>query len=904
MKLQTRIARSLGPFVLLVLVAIFLFNYLIIHRILNENALQELRNTEKNMYRAVEAQLSTAIHNYLRGITEHNLSVIQKRYAEVQQGRLTQQEAINLIHQHFNEQQVGTSGYPVAVRKQDGRLFLALHPYLKDQECTDTDGCRQWDKVKNGYTEYDWKNPADNSSRKKAAYVREFKPWHWIIGVSSYRDEFVDLINIKDLENLLAPVRINKSGYFAVFDAQGRLLVHPALSSTHGSQSMQDQAQVIFKQLKDSKSGYLTYSWKNPSDRKPRLKYAFIEHLHEFGWYLVATGYLSEIAEPFQIVRNVTLVMILVAALVLFVLIFRLSRSLSLPLLQLKQGIKAFDEKKIQFHWSPHKVDEIDVLGDAFARMTRQITRNLEELRQSNQQLVLAEQQTRENRALLESTIDSMPSVIIGVDAQLTVTQWNRTAEQVTGRNREQVHLQPLIEVYPEIVPYREDLARSLRINKTCVIATSLEENAGKTLYRDITIFPLLSHGLKGAVLRIDDTTERVEMEQRLQQSQKMDAIGHLAGGMAHDFNNMLGGILGAADALRLRLGEKELPLINNIRVAAERAGELIRNLLAFARKDQVALAPVNMAQMIMETVEILKRTLDKKITISHDLVAQVSRIMGDRGQLQSALINLGINAGQAMPDGGELSFITRIRHLDQGYCDHSPFSLLPGRYLQIEVRDSGTGIAKKHLKRIFEPFFTTKSESQGTGLGLAAVYGTVQQHQGEVLVESTLGRGTVFTLHLPLLSEEAVEREVDAPLAIAGQGTILIVDDEPVIRLAVRFMLEGMGYTVHEAENGKMGIECYQQHQGTIDLVLLDMVMPVMDGSECFRRLKDFDPEVRVIIASGFTREADFGRLLQEGLTGFIRKPYTLEQLSELLHRILDASAEKETPALSPNQG
>jgi len=895
MKLQTKIALSLGPFVLLVMGAIFLFNYTFIHRIITDNALHELRNTEKNMYRAVQSQLSTAISSYLRGITEQNLAYVQKRYEEVQQGKLRELEAKEIIYQYFKEQKVGTSGYPVAVRKQDSKLFLELHPFIRGQECTETEGCRQWDTVQNGYTEYDWKNPFDNSYRKKAAYVRAFKPWNWVIGASSYRDEFVDLINIKDLEQLLTPVRINRSGYFTVFDTQGRLLVHPELHDVLSHQAQLSQAKAVFDKLKTSKDGYLTYQWQNPSDSTPRAKYAFIERLPDFNWYLVATGYLNEIDEPFERVRNATLIMIVVAALVLFILIYRLSHDLSQPLLRIEQGIKAFDEKNTRFQWLPHNVQEINVLGEAFSRMTDELTQTIKDLQESNQQLALSERKALENQALLESTIDSMPSTIIGVDAQLRVTQWNNTAEQLTGRKRELVHLHPLIDVYPELQPFVEKIVHSLNINKTSVIATSFQEGSGKTRYNEITIFPLLSHGLKGAVLRIDDTTERVEMEQRLRQSQKMDAMGHLAGGMAHDFNNMLGGILGAADVLRLRLGAEDLPLINNIRIACERAGELIRNLLAFARKDHVALGSINMGQMVIETVEILKRTLDKKITINRSLAAQPTLVRGDRGQLQSALLNLGINAGQAMPEGGHLSFTTKTHNLDQEYCDLSSFTLQPGAYLQLEVRDDGTGISEEHIKRIFEPFYTTKTKEQGSGLGLAAVYGTVLQHHGEILVESALGSGTIFTLHLPLLTDENREDEPGTREVFPGKGNILLIDDEPVIRLAVRFMLEGMGYTVQEAENGREGVEYYQQHAETIDLVLLDMVMPVMDGSECFRRLKAINPLVRIVIASGYTRDADFGSLSQEGLAGFIRKPYSLEQLSELLHNLLPTES---TPA------
>lgn len=896
MKLQTKITLSLGPFVLLVLTALFLFNYTIIHRILIENAQQELQTTEKNMYRAVQALLSTAINNYLRGIAESNLAYVQQRYQEFSQGLLSEQQAKDAIQRHFNEQKVGTSGYPVAVLRQESKLYLDLHPYLKGEDCTDTQGCRQWENVGNGYTEYDWKNPADNSFRKKAAYVIEFKPWNWFIGASSYRDEFVDLIDIKDLDHLLSPVRINRSGYFAVFDADGQLLVHPELSAAGNRDQLKEQAKAIFDQLKSSNNKYLTYTWKNPSDQEPRLKYAFIERLQDFDWYLVATGYLSDIDEPIQPLRDITLTLIIVAGLLLFFLIFRLSRTLTLPLLQLEQGIKAFDENKIRFGWHPHKVHEINILGDAFSRMTEQLTQTIDDLQASNRQLALSEQQTRESRALLESTIDSMPSIIIGVDAQLRVTLWNNTAQQLTGRSREQVALQPLAEAYPDMRHHLDELAHSLQINKISTLSSSFSDNSGRVQSREMTIFPLLSHGLKGAVLRIDDTTQRVEMEQRLRQSQKMDAIGHLAGGMAHDFNNMLGGILGAADALRMRTNPAELPLIDNIRIAAERAGELIRNLLAFARKEHVALGPVDLGQTVVDTVEILRRTLDKKVTILHDLVPQPTLVMGDRGQLQSILLNMGINAGHAMANGGTLSFTTNLCNFDLEYCNRSPFALTPGPFLQIRIRDTGSGIATEHLKRIFEPFFTTKTEEKGTGLGLAAVYGTVQQHHGEILVESSPGKGTIFTVHLPLLAGEVPEQGPASAAAVSGHGNILIIDDEPVIRLAVRFMLEGLGYTVHEAENGSAGIDFYMQHQEDIDLVILDMVMPAMDGNECFRRLKAIDPSVRVIIGSGFTRDADFDSLNKEGLTGFLRKPYTLEQLSGLLHQVLQSESDDGT--------
>jgi PAS domain S-box-containing protein len=887
MKMQSKIALYLGPFVLAVVTALFLLNYHVVGQLLTGNAQQELVQIEKSMHRAAQSLLSTAINNYLRGITEKNIDFIKARYTDYQQGRLTEDQAKEAVQAHFNTQTVGKSGYLVAVKQDHDHLFLDIHPYQRGQDCTETEGCRQWDKVRNGYTEYDWKNPFDNSYRKKAAYVIEFPPWNWIVGASSYRDEFIDLVKIEDLEQLIAPVRINRSGYFAVFNENGRLLIHPELKTTPAQDFPFEQVKEIFTRLRASTDGYLTYRWKNPSEQEARLKYAFIEKLEGFNWYLVATGYISEVHEPLLPLRHLTLLLVAVASVVLVPLIYHLSRQITEPLLTLERGVTSFDNQGTALRWQRRSIHEINVLGNAFARMTQQLSQTIADLQTKNEQLAISEQETRESRALLDSIINSMPSVIIGLDPHLRVTQWNSKAEHLTRLPAHAVHLRPLEEVFPRIGPHVDTIRHSIETNHVRVIPSHHEDAGGKRHHSEMTVYPLLSHGLRGAVLRIDDTTERVEMEQRLRQSQKMDAVGHLAGGMAHDFNNMLGGILGAADVLRLRVGADEVPLVQTISTAAERSSELIRKLLSFARKEHVALAPVDMHQVIADTAALLQRTLDKRITIEQQCAPQRALVMGDRGQLQSSLLNMGINAGQAMPAGGTLTFSTSLVTFDDQYCQRSSFPLRPGAYVRIEIRDTGTGISREHLKRIFEPFFTTKAQDKGTGLGLAAVYGSVQQHQGEILVDSEPGRGTVFTLHLPLTEAPQPEEPAHAE-PVAGEGEILIIDDEPVIRIAVRFMLEGLGYTVHEAENGQAGVEFYRQHGHRIDLVLLDMLMPVMDGTECFRHLKALNPAVRVVIASGFTRDADLGGLLDEGLCGFIRKPYTLEQLSVTLHRIL----------------
>jgi CheY-like chemotaxis protein len=268
---------------------------------------------------------------------------------------------------------------------------------------------------------------------------------------------------------------------------------------------------------------------------------------------------------------------------------------------------------------------------------------------------------------------------------------------------------------------------------------------------------------------------------------------------------------------------------------------------------------------------------------------------MGDWSQLQNSLLNIGINAGHAMPDGGTLTFSTANIELEEMYCANAPFDITPGTYLQVTVRDTGCGIAKENLKRIFEPFFTTREINKGTGLGLAAVYGAVQQHKGAITVYSEIGHGTEFSIYLPLAHHREAVTRIPEEL-VFGDGCILVVDDEPVVRITAKSMLERLGYSVLEAENGKEGLEVYTQHQQHISLVLLDMLMPIMDGTSCFFHLKAVNPEVKVIISSGFTRAADLVNLKENGLCNFIRKPYSMTQISQVIAQALNRPAAQPT--------
>jgi len=377
----------------------------------------------------------------------------------------------------------------------------------------------------------------------------------------------------------------------------------------------------------------------------------------------------------------------------------------------------------------------------------------------------------------------------------------------------------------------------------------------------------------------------RDSIQSQLHQSQKMKAIGQLAGGVAHDFNNNLAAIIGASELMlgAENLTDKQRKYLNMTLAAAERAASSTKKLLVFSRRGQEASSPVDCLTIAEETVELLRQTVDKAITISLDNRALQSVVIGDESELQSALMNIGINAAQAMPDGGELSYTLENLDLDEEYCHASPFAIKPGMFLKITVQDNGCGIPPELAARIFEPFFTTKEQGKGTGLGLALVYGTIQKHGGAVTVYSEVGSGTVFHLYLPLTNERACPKS-EAPPILQGRGTVLVVDDEELIRNTAAALLESLGYQVILATNGQEGVDTFRKAKDEINLVILDMIMPVMGGHEAFTQLRQIDPSIPVLIASGFAKEEDMAKLKEQGANGFLNKPFNKAKLMEML--------------------
>jgi PAS domain S-box-containing protein len=381
---------------------------------------------------------------------------------------------------------------------------------------------------------------------------------------------------------------------------------------------------------------------------------------------------------------------------------------------------------------------------------------------------------------------------------------------------------------------------------------------------------------------------ERGRLQQQLFQAQKMEALGTLAGGIAHDFNNLLSVMLGFASLARQRLGSDD-PLqdsLGMIEQSAQRAADLTRQLLGLARPERQQVKPVNVNDVLERVRRMVERTFNRNITVVAHKASEPLWVNAEPSYLEQALLNICINARDAMPQGGTLTLEAGAVTLAAQEPD-LPAPCAPGRYARIAVQDTGAGIAPETFPRLFEPFFTTKEPGRGTGLGLAMVYGFVKNHDGFVKVESEPGHGARFTISLPLIPAPAPQTGAGALGKIApGWGTVLVVDDEPLVRAFAAEGLKGLGYQVWVAENGQQALQIYEQHRKEIDCVLMDLIMPEPSGLETYRRMRAIDPLVRVVFASGYST----GEILRDAPDAraavFIGKPYTLEGLSVALRK------------------
>lgn len=714
------------------------------------------------------------------------------------------------------------------------------------------------------------------------------------------------------------------SGSIFVIDNQGNFLFHDnsELALTKDKQAISSHPIIdrTYAAMIDQQAGFVTYEDDNIKN------YIAFSPIYNGHWSLGVYGTYSQITSAIDKISHINIVVTLIVIILGIILLYFVVRSVVLPIEQLTTFAQQIASGDKTVTCDIQTSSEIGILSTSINSMVHELRGHHEKLEKtveerttalqiSNKDLhetiekldkanttlqhtrdnleVLVEERTEQlQKALnyIDNIIDSMPSILIGIDPNGAITQWNAEAENNTKLQAQDVLGKSLVEVIPRLEDIMDKIFNAIRNREKYLEPKRTRQDNNKTVYESITVYPLISNGIDGAVIRIDNITERVRIEESLHQSQKLDAIGQLAGGVAHDFNNMLSGILGAAQLLKTperKLDEESLKYAELIVKSVTRAADLTAKLLAFGRKSEILFAPLDLHSIIDDAQAILGRTFDKKIQLTVEKQAEYSTVIGDSSALQSALMNIGINASHSMPNGGKIQLNTQNIHLDNSYCKASPFDILPGEYIDIEIRDTGQGIPQDHLRKIFEPFFTTKGKDKGTGLGLAAVYGTILDHHGAINVYSEENTGTVFHIYLPCSELAAITHRKSKDI-IPGSGTILLVDDEEIIRITGKRLLKNMGYDVLTAENGAEGLEVFREQHARIDAIIMDMIMPEMDGHEAFLKMKEIDKSCKIIISSGFSKNESLIELRKAGLAGFIHKPFLDFELSHLLAEIL----------------
>jgi two-component system, cell cycle sensor histidine kinase and response regulator CckA len=445
-----------------------------------------------------------------------------------------------------------------------------------------------------------------------------------------------------------------------------------------------------------------------------------------------------------------------------------------------------------------------------------------------------------------------------------------------------------------------EDRPRAFENARRVLSGEKIGLNEYNALRNDGSTFPAIMHstakyrdgkpvGLRGIVIDITDTKK---LEGQLRQAHKMEAIGTLAGGIAHDFNNLLQAVQGFAELLLLDKapGEKGYAELEHISRASRRGGELTRQLLTFSRKVESKLEPLDLNLTVEHVRRLLERTIPKMVKIELRLTGNLHQVKADASQIEQVLMNLAVNARDAMPEGGTLTIETQNATLDEAHHRNRP-ELSPGEYVLLAVTDTGHGMDMDTREHIFDPFFTTKEVGKGTGLGLAMVYGIVKNHSGHVMCQSTPGEGTVFRIYLPAIEQsmEIPQTSMGLTAQQAGTGTILIVDDDDAVRDLGERILQRFGYTVIGATDGESALKIYEKAKDSIDLVILDLIMPGIGGRQCLRRLIEVDPRVKVLVASGHSDSTQIERVREIGAKAFVRKPYDVQELLKLVREVLD---------------
>ncbi len=705
---------------------------------------------------------------------------------------------------------------------------------------------------------------------------------------------------------------IGKTGYVYILAGKGARKGHYIISK-NGERDGENLFELPDKDMSDSirkiidlatslKSGEMAtahYRWRNKGEKESRKKVARFAYFEPWDWVIAASVYEDEI-QTFRAVltngrhRMMNVMMLAGVVIILFMgfIGVLIARSIAKPVHEMQEFVETIIEGNLDQTVEIDSKDEIGSLATSFNIMTERLRETMEGLHKSEK--------------FLNDIIENIPNMIVVKDAKsLHYVRFNKAGEQLLGTSREDLIGKSDYDIYPEDVANRLSQQETLILTNNELVDIQEEQiqsdNKGERILHTKKLPILDNEGKPQYLLSIsEDITEykqteeeRIKLVDQLQHSQRLEAIGRLAGGVAHDFNNILTGIIGYSEMLLSSLPEESPDYEDTleIRKAAERAAALTSQLLAFSRKQIINPKVVDINNLIYESSSMLMRLIGEDITYMFVPGQSLGRVRIDPGQIEQVLLNLAVNARDAMPQGGKLIIKTKAVEITEKDLQDSS-DAYEGDYILLSVTDTGSGIDSDILEHLFEPFFTTKPKGSGTGLGLSTVYGIMKQNQGFITVDSTLGKGTTFKAYFPMVEDSPeqvrpVAKQSELP---KGNETILLVEDEEIVRNLTKKVLNSYGYQVLQAENCDEALKLCHAHQGEIDLLLSDVVLPGKSGLAMYESIEPILPDLKVIFMSGYTENVSSLREVLEKGTHFIPKPFTAEILLQTVREVLDS--------------
>ncbi len=674
----------------------------------------------------------------------------------------------------------------------------------------------------------------------------------------------------------LSTVKIGEGGYFYLMALDGTLIMHPdkkriLTKITGGVNRLQDKAIGGFEGTDETITGYGT------------KMLASFKRLKAKNWILIANYPQAEAYRPIQVAERYLLVATITGIIVIFLIISFIINYLITPLELFTRHVEHLPQKTGDDRFLDIKTkDEIGTLSRAFNKMVNEIDKR-SELERSEE--------------LYRTVIEFSTDFVYWRAPDNKIIYVSENCEKFCGYTEEEFYASPeLLEtmIYPDDQTIWAEHTRDIH-NKgiTKHLELRMVTKGGEVRWISHNCLPVYDKKGKYRGRRAShrDITEQKKLQEQLLHSQKMEAIGVLAGGVAHDFNNVLTAIVGYGGLAQMRIkGDPTTEgYIQQVLDAADRAGGLTKSLLAFSRKQVIEPVLADLNEIVRNIEKMVRRIITEDIEVSTVLSAEELPVMVDVGQIEQVLMNFAVNARDAMPDGGQLVIQTDTVDVDSSYAKTHVFENT-GMHAVLTVSDTGIGMDQETKENIFEPFFTTKEVGKGTGLGLSMVYGIIKQHNGSINVYSELGKGTTFRIYLPLAQKkgEIIPKPVETFPPGKGE-TIIIAEDEPMVRESMKLRLQETGYRIIEAENGEDAVRKFKENRGSVSLVILDVIMPVKNGREAYEEIRGIEPDVKTIFMSGYTDDIISRKgILEEGFD-FISKPVNPVILMRKIRDVLD---------------